>query len=222
MWIESVAASDLQSSVGKKDLLSCFIEFSSCTILSFTAVNLTVHFLLLRDWLTRLPAGFWLAGRIRVLSAVPPPSDDGHPLPTPDGKLPEQRGAEGTAVTRKSNRLLLHYFLRRVICYFSDIEMFPLLVPEWTRSIKNIYMFPDDCFIAQFSVNVQCLLSVFVWHVSYVCLPAYMWWQLSYMWIRSFPLNSRCGGNVFRALRRLSSCCQELFLPSFVSAVFFY
>lgn len=47
------------------------------------------------------PPGFLLAGRVRVLPAVPPPPDDRHPLPTPDGKLSEQRGAQGTGDTWK-------------------------------------------------------------------------------------------------------------------------
>lgn len=46
------------------------------------------------DWLTCLSL-VPLAGRVRVLSAVPPPADDRHPLPTPDGKLSEQGGAQG-------------------------------------------------------------------------------------------------------------------------------
>lgn len=42
------------------------------------------------------PHSACLAGRVRVLPPVAPPPDDGYPFPTPDGKLPEQRRAEGT------------------------------------------------------------------------------------------------------------------------------
>lgn len=49
------------------------------------------------DWLTCLSPLACLAGRVRVLPPVAPPPDDGYPFPTPDGKLPEQRRAEGTA-----------------------------------------------------------------------------------------------------------------------------
>lgn len=41
---------------------------------------------------------FLLAGRVRVLPPVASPSDDRYPLPAPDGKLSEQRWAEGTEV----------------------------------------------------------------------------------------------------------------------------
>ncbi|TMS01410.1 Dedicator of cytokinesis protein 3 [Larimichthys crocea] len=37
-------------------------------------------------------------GRVCVLPPVPPPPDDRYPLPTPDGELSEQRGAQGVLV----------------------------------------------------------------------------------------------------------------------------
>ena len=42
--------------------------------------------------------GFLLTGRVRVLPPFPPPPDDRYPLPTPDGKLSEQGGAQGTKI----------------------------------------------------------------------------------------------------------------------------
>lgn len=52
---------------------------------------------------------FLLAGRVRVLPAVPPPTDDRHPLPAADGKLSEQRGNKGDGIgTRKKHLLWFH------------------------------------------------------------------------------------------------------------------
>lgn len=47
-------------------------------------------------WLAYNCSGaFWLAGWIRVLSAVPPAPNDRHPLSAPPGQLSEQRGVKG-------------------------------------------------------------------------------------------------------------------------------
>lgn len=51
---------------------------------------------------------FLLAGRVRVLPAVPPPTDDRHPLPAADGELSEQRGNKGDGNgTRKKKEISL-------------------------------------------------------------------------------------------------------------------
>lgn len=199
----------------------------SCAILSFTAVNLTLHFLLLRDWLTRLAAGFWLTGRIRVLSAVPPPSDDGHPLPTPDGKLPEQRGAKGTAVTRKSNGLLLHYFLRGVIWYFCVGEMKkkplywhvsfirPRMDTEYQEHLRVSRRLFYCTVLSQHSVFAECV-CINVCMTRVIRVPPCL--HVMAVVIHVDPVDVVL--HVFPALTRLSSFCQELFLPSYVSAVF--